>query len=89
MEPGVIGLGRMGANIVRRLERAGHTGELPGSGPVLGVIYRLLARPAIERVVGAHLADLARRAASGRSPALAEDAPGPAPVRMHGSRSGD
>lgn len=47
--------------------RVTYTGELPASGPVLHVLYRLLARPAIERVVRAHLADLAQRAASGGS----------------------
>jgi hypothetical protein len=50
--------------------RVTYTGELPRSGPVLGVAYRLLARPAIERVVRTHLADLAQRAAGGGSPAL-------------------
>ena len=34
----------------------------PISGPVLRVAYRLLARPAIERIVRMHLADLGRRA---------------------------
>ena len=42
--------------------RVTYTGELPHSGPVLRVAYRLLARPAIERIVRMHLADLGRGA---------------------------
>ena len=42
--------------------RVTYTGELPHSGPVLRVAYRLLARPAIERIVRMHLADLGQRA---------------------------
>ena len=51
--------------------RVTYTGVLPRSGPLLRVAYRLLARPAIERIVRAHLADLARRtgAGSGMDPA--------------------
>jgi hypothetical protein len=42
--------------------RVTYTGELPPSGPALRVAYRLIARPVIERIVRAHLAELARRA---------------------------
>ncbi len=42
--------------------RVTYTGELPHSGPMLRVAYRLLARPAIERIVRMHLADLGQRA---------------------------
>ncbi len=42
--------------------RVTYTGELPHSGPLLRVAYRLLARPAIERIVRMHLADLGQRA---------------------------
>ena len=39
-----------------------YTGVLPRSGPAVRLVYRLPVRPAIERIVRAHLADLARRA---------------------------
>jgi len=52
--------------------RVTYTGVLPHSGPVLRVAYRLLARPAIERIVRAHLADLAHRA-EGDGAARGED----------------
>ena len=42
--------------------RVTYTGALPRSGPVLRVAHLLLARPAIERIVRAHFADLAQRA---------------------------
>ena len=41
--------------------RVTYTGELPPSGTLLRMTHRLLARPAVERIVRAHLADLARR----------------------------
>lgn len=44
--------------------RVTYTGEMPRSGPLLRVAYRLIARPVIERIVRTHLADLARRAES-------------------------
>jgi hypothetical protein len=37
-------------------------GVLPGSGLALRLAYRLLARPAIERIVRSHLAELVKRA---------------------------
>lgn len=52
--------------------RVTYTGVLPHSGPVLRLAYRLLARPAIERIVRAHLADLARQA-EGEEPGRSED----------------
>lgn len=42
--------------------RVTYSGELPSTGPVLRIAYRLVARPAIKRIVRAHLEDLARRA---------------------------
>ena len=42
--------------------RVTYTGELPPSGPMLRVAHRLIARPAIERIVRTHLADLTQLA---------------------------
>ncbi len=42
--------------------RVTYSGVLPPSGPLLRIAYRLLARPAIERIVRAHLTGLARQA---------------------------
>jgi hypothetical protein len=52
--------------------RVTYRGDLPRSGPVLRVAYRVLARPAIERIVRAHLADLAQRAEGGEAPTLTD-----------------
>lgn len=41
--------------------RVNYTGELPPSDTLLRMTHRLPARPAVERIVRAHLADLARR----------------------------
>jgi hypothetical protein len=46
--------------------RVSYSGMLPPSGPLLRVAHRLLARPVIERIVDAHLADLARTATAER-----------------------
>lgn len=43
-----------------------YAGMLPPAGLLLGVVHRLLARPVIERIVHAHLADLARTATAER-----------------------
>jgi hypothetical protein len=45
--------------------RITYTGQLPRSGPARHVAYRLIARPAIERIVRTHLGDLAQRAEGG------------------------
>jgi hypothetical protein len=42
--------------------RVTYAGVLPPAGPLLRVAHHLLARPVIERIVDAHLADLARTA---------------------------
>ena len=42
--------------------RITYTGQLPRSGPALRVAYRLVARPAIERIVRTHLGAVAGRA---------------------------
>jgi len=49
--------------------RVTYAGVLPRSSPVLRVALRLLARPAIERIVRAHFADLAQRAGAMERPA--------------------
>ena len=49
-------------SIGRGRSRVTYLGVLPRVGPLLGLAHRLLARPAMERVVRAHLAELAERA---------------------------
>jgi len=42
--------------------RVTYDSVLPGSGLLLRLAYRMLARPAIQRIVRSHLADLVKRA---------------------------
>ena len=65
--------------------RVTYTGVLPHSSPVLRVAYRLLARPAIERIVRTHVADLARQA-GGEEPGRSEDPGHPAPSAREARR---